>query len=114
MDRNDQGTNRSVEQGSQQQGSMHGSDTDRGMSDRGMSGAPREGGYGDDTGAATGTGVEGGNRNDPRSGTTANQTGSNRPSDEDRMQGRPSEVGDAEPMEGRSPERSQDDGSLNH
>jgi hypothetical protein len=32
---------------------------------------------------------EGGNLSDDRTGTTANQTGRNRPSDVDRMQGRP-------------------------
>ena len=69
-------------------------------SDGDMSGSSRQGGYGDDTGQAmSGSGVEGGNRNDPRTGTTANQTGSNRPSDLDRMQGRPSEVSDDDCME---------------
>lgn len=101
MDRNDQSTNRSMEQGSQQQrDSMHGSNVDRGMSDRStsdgsMRGSERNGGYGDDTGRAmSDAGAEGGNRNDPRTGTTANQTGSNRLSDENRMQGRPSELVD--------------------
>ena len=116
MDRTDQSMNRSTEQGSQQRDSMHGSNVDRGMSDRstsnrGMSGSERQGGYGDETGRSmSGSGVEGGNRNDPRTGTTANQTGSNRPSDEDRMQGRPSEVVEDDGMEGGS---SQGGGSMN-
>jgi hypothetical protein len=90
MDRNDQDRmdDRSLH-GSQQQS----------RDDRGMQGSPRQGGYGDDTGSAMDaarSGSDGGNRNDDRTGTTSNQTGSNRLSDEDRMQGRPASVPSSE------------------
>jgi hypothetical protein len=107
MDRNDQSMNPGSGR-EQQDGSMRGSEADRGTSDRGMSGAGREGGYGDDTGRSMDAGgLEGGNRNDDRIGTTANQTGPNRPNDIERMQGRPSEIGDDQLVDGAMVERGQ-------
>jgi hypothetical protein len=126
MDRNDQSMDRNVQQGSQDR-SLHGSDADRGTSDRGMQdrGSPdratsgsdsRQGGYGDDTGRSMDAGgVEGGNRSDDRVGTSRNLTGTNRPNDVERMQGRPSEISDDRMIEGGVVEReSEDRGDLNH
>jgi hypothetical protein len=56
----------------------------------GMQDAGRQSGRGEPQEPMNAAGPrEGGNISDDRVGTTANQTGSNRPSDVDRMQGRP-------------------------
>ena len=56
----------------------------------GMQDAGRQSGRGEQREPMNAAGPrEGGNLSDDRMGTTANQTGSNRPSDVDRMQGRP-------------------------